>query len=62
MKPFEEGLYKFLDGSKPGVLQMIREKKALDDTVRGDLTAALKEFRDRFVADQKAQSPEPAHA
>jgi F-type H+-transporting ATPase subunit alpha len=62
VKPFEEGLYKFLDGSKTGLLQMIREKKALDDTVKGDLTAALKEFKDRFVADQKAQSTEPAHA
>ena len=62
VKPFEDQLYKFLDGSKPGVLQMIREKKALDETVKGDLTAALKEFKDRFVADQKAQSTQPAHA
>ncbi len=62
VRPFEEELYKFLDGSKPGVLQMIREKKALDDTVKGDLTAALKEFKERFVADQKAHNNAPAHA
>ena len=62
VRPFEAELYKFLDDSKPGVLQMIREKKALDETVKGDLTAAIKEFKDRFVADQQAQSAQPAHA
>ncbi len=62
VRPFELELYKFLDTSKPGVLQMIREKKVLDDTVKGDLTAALKEFKERFVSDQKAQQAQPAHA
>jgi F-type H+-transporting ATPase subunit alpha len=62
VKPFEEELYKFLDNSKPGVLEMIRTKKVLDDTVKGDLTAAIKEFKERFVSDQKAQSAQPAHA
>jgi F-type H+-transporting ATPase subunit alpha len=62
VRPFEAGLYQFLDTSKAGVLQMIREKKALDDTVKGDLLAALKEFKDRFVADQKAMIKQPAHA
>ncbi len=62
VRPFEAELYKFLDSSKPGVLQMIRERKVLDDTVKGDLTAALKEFKERFVADDKALSAQPAHA
>jgi F-type H+-transporting ATPase subunit alpha len=59
IREFEAELYRFLDGSKPGVLQMIREKKVLDDTVKGDLSAAIKEFKERFVADRKAA---PAHA
>lgn len=60
IRDFEAELYRFLDGSKPGVLQMIREKKVLDDTVKGDLNAAMKEFKERFVADHKA--PAKAHA
>jgi len=59
---FEEGLYKFFDDSKPGILQMIREKKALDDTIKADLAAAIKEFKERFVAEQQAISSRPAHA
>ena len=62
VRPFEDALYKFLDNSKPGILPMIRERKVLDDTVKGDLTAALKEFKERFVSEQKAQQPQPAHA
>jgi F-type H+-transporting ATPase subunit alpha len=62
VKAFEDEMYKFLDNSKPGILEMIRTKKVMDDTVKGDLTAALKEFKERFVSDQKAQSAQPAHA
>src|SRR5215467_840167 len=40
-RAFEAELYKFLDNSKPGVLQAIRDKKALDDGLRKDLTDAV---------------------
>jgi F-type H+/Na+-transporting ATPase subunit alpha len=50
-REFEEELYRSLD-LKPGggVLAKIREKKVLDDEVKAELNAALKEFKERFVA------------
>jgi F0F1-type ATP synthase alpha subunit len=35
------------------MLQNIREKKALDDETKNQLTTILKEFKDRFVAQRK---------
>jgi F-type H+-transporting ATPase subunit alpha len=52
-RPFEAELYKFLDNSHPALLQDIREKKALDDQTKAKLDAALKEFKQRFVAQHK---------
>ncbi len=50
-RAFEEELYRTLD-LKPGggVLAKIREKKVLNDEVKAELNAALKEFKERFVA------------
>jgi F-type H+-transporting ATPase subunit alpha len=62
LRLFEQDLYKFLDNSKAGVLQMIREKKVLDETVKGDLTAAIKEFKDRFVVDQNIPTKQTVNA
>jgi F-type H+-transporting ATPase subunit alpha len=47
-RPFEAELYKFLDNSKPGILNTIREKKAFDDALTKDLTAAINELKERF--------------
>src|ERR687896_1133148 len=41
---YETELYRFLETRHPGVLQGIRDKKVLDDEVKGALTGALKEF------------------
>ncbi len=41
-RPFEAELYKFMDNSHPGILQEIREKKALDDQLKAKLDAAIK--------------------
>jgi len=62
VRQFEEDLYKFLDNSKPGVLESLRMGKKLDDDVRKTLADALKEFKDRFVADHAAKQPQAAHA
>jgi F-type H+-transporting ATPase subunit alpha len=62
LKQFEQDLYKFLDNSKAGVLQMIREKKVLDETVKGDLTAAIKEFKERFVLDNNIKTKQTVNA
>ena len=47
-RAFEAELYKFLENSKPGILNTIREKKTFDDALTKDLTAAINELKDRF--------------
>ena len=58
-RKFEEELYRFLESAHPTVFDEIRDKKALDDSLKGKLTSAIKEFKDRFVAENK---PVAAHA
>jgi F-type H+/Na+-transporting ATPase subunit alpha len=45
---FELELNAFLDTNAPGLLKMLREKKALDDTIRAEATKALDAFKERF--------------
>jgi F-type H+-transporting ATPase subunit alpha len=52
-RPFEEGLYKFVENAHPGILNGIREKKNLDDALKAQINAVLKEFKDKFLADRK---------
>jgi F-type H+-transporting ATPase subunit alpha len=52
-RPFEAELYRFLDNSRPGVLQAIREKKTIDDQVKKDLTDSINELKQRFVSERK---------
>ena len=47
---FELEMYPFVETNYPGVLQAIRDKKALDDAVRADATKALDAFKERFRA------------
>ena len=54
IRAFEAALYKFLDNSKPAVLEAIRTKKALDDEIRKNLTDAINEAKAKFVADTSA--------
>ncbi len=54
-RAFEDGLFKFVENAHPGMLSTIREKKALDDTLKGQMTAALGEFKTRFVQEQKSK-------
>ncbi len=58
VRRFEGELYRFLDNSKPEVLQAIREKRELNDEIKGQLHAALKEFKERFQS-AKSQKAEP---
>jgi F-type H+-transporting ATPase subunit alpha len=58
-RKFEEELYRFIESAHPTIFEEIRNKKALDDSLRSKLTGAIKEFKDRFVADNK---PVAAHA
>jgi len=52
-RAFEEELFRFADNVHPDILRDIREKKVLDDDLRARMHAALKEFKERFKAEQK---------
>jgi F-type H+-transporting ATPase subunit alpha len=54
LRPFEDGLYKFLDTRHPGVLVSIAEKKVLDDDVKKALSGALDEYTREFSAGSAA--------
>ena len=59
-RAFEGELYKFIDNSKPGIWQQIRDKKQFDDGLRADLTNAIKELKQRFL--QERGKPAAARA
>jgi F-type H+-transporting ATPase subunit alpha len=52
VRPFEESFYRYLDTSAPGLLQKIRERKALDDELRAELQKAIKEAKERFKTER----------
>ncbi len=58
-RKFEEELYRFMDNAHRDIRDEIRDKKALDDTLRERLKNAIAEFKARFVAEQPKQA---AHA
>ena len=39
IRPFEGELYKYLDTSQAGLLQELREKKAMDDQLKAKINA-----------------------
>jgi F-type H+-transporting ATPase subunit alpha len=52
-REFEAALYQFVENSKPGILQTIREKKALDDDLKNQIGTAIKEIKERFIREHK---------
>jgi F-type H+/Na+-transporting ATPase subunit alpha len=53
VRAFEAELNQFLDSSQSALLQELREKKTLDDQIKGKLNSLIKEFKGRFVAKHK---------
>ena len=51
---FEAGLYRFMDTNKASVLQEILDKGSLDDELSQKMTAAISEFKERFLAEKAA--------
>ena len=53
VQAYERELYHFLETRYQAVLAAIREKKSLDDQIKADLGAALKEFVAQFAASRE---------
>ena len=53
-RKFEEELYRFVENAHPGVLGQSREQKKLDDALRGQMHAVLKEFKERFASEGRS--------
>ena len=50
VREYETGLYEFLETRRPQLLSSLGEKNQIDDQIKADLTAALKEFSQSFVS------------
>jgi F-type H+-transporting ATPase subunit alpha len=53
IRGFEEGLYKYLDSGQSQLLKDIIEKKTLDDDLKNSIKAALKEYKENYVAEHQ---------
>ena len=51
IRGFEEGLYKYLDSAQSQLLKDIIEKKTLDDDLKNRIKAALKEYKENYLAE-----------
>lgn len=49
VRRFEAELLRFVENSHPGLLQAIREKKALTDEIKTDLEQVLRDFKERWA-------------
>jgi F-type H+-transporting ATPase subunit alpha len=50
VRRFERELLQFVEANHPSVLKAIREKKALDDSIKGEIKKAVDAFKERFTA------------
>ena len=53
VRRFEKEFVQFVETSHPGILTSIREKKALDDAIKGEIKKAVEEFKQRFTTSEK---------
>jgi F-type H+/Na+-transporting ATPase subunit alpha len=53
-RKFEQELYQFIDNAHKDIWEEIRQKKALDDSLRAKMKSAIQEFKTRFTAENKA--------
>jgi F0F1-type ATP synthase, alpha subunit len=49
VRTFETELVRFIENSHPGVLQALRDKKAVTDEIEKDLHQSLKDFKEVWV-------------
>jgi F-type H+-transporting ATPase subunit alpha len=53
IRGFEDGLYKYLDSAQSQLLKDIIEKKTLDDELKNRIKAALKEYKENYLAEHQ---------
>ncbi|MFZ0213762.1 MAG: F0F1 ATP synthase subunit alpha [Candidatus Acidiferrales bacterium] len=53
VRRFEKEMYSFFETNFSGILKTLREKKAFDDALRGEVSKALDQFKEQFVASRK---------
>jgi F-type H+-transporting ATPase subunit alpha len=54
VRRFERELLEFVDASHSSILKTIREKKALDDSIKAEIKKAVDAFKERFTAEVAA--------
>jgi F-type H+-transporting ATPase subunit alpha len=53
IRSFELELYQYVESMNAKLLDRIMEKKVIDDGIKADIEKTLKEFKERFVAEQQ---------
>src|SRR5213075_113892 len=54
VRDFEAELYKYVESTNPGILRAIMEKKVLDDQLKSQLQAVIKEAKQQFASQREA--------
>src|SRR3954463_5227197 len=54
VRGFEDELYRYVEGTNPGLLSTIMEKKVLDDALKAEMTKLIKQAKEAFVQDRQA--------
>ncbi len=49
VRRFEKEFLQFVESTQPGILKSISEKKALDDSIKGEIKKAVETFKERFA-------------
>ena len=55
VRPFEKGLYPFVENAHPAILSDIREKKTLDDDLKASMNQVIEEYKEKFLSEQAAK-------
>jgi F-type H+-transporting ATPase subunit alpha len=53
VRDFEQELYRYVDATNPGLLRTIMDKKVLDDALKAEMTKAIKDCKEVFVAERQ---------
>src|SRR6266851_3120153 len=49
LRDFEGELYRYVEGTNPGLLRAIMEKKVLDDSLKAEMTKVIKQCKETFA-------------